>query len=641
MATVGSLVVNLLGNTQQFRAEFSQVPNMLRGVTGQILSLIGVGGGLAGMGKGLQLAATAEQASVAFEVLTGSVSATKKILGELQQYSDKSPYSLSGTTESTRLMLNFGIAVSEVIPDLKMIGDIAGGDEQKLLSLSLAFGQSASAGRLMGQDLNQMINAGFNPLVEISKRTGESMAMLKARMEAGAISTAEVKQAFVDATSEGGRFYGMTERQSGTMAGLWSTLRDTIDGVLRDIGVQLVKTFDLRKTLSDGIASLQSWAFYIRSAGNDLIVVGGIVVGFVAGLAAVKLALFAAAQAQAVLLALSGPKGWAMLAAGIFGAVVVSQQLIMMFDGQSAALNKVADSAKGATTAIDRMSSVKPGMTALAAELENLARIEEELKKTNLTPTYKKGLEKNKAVTETRVDALSAVSQAKPDLRPVDFLKQKLLDLKAAGKFDVFHGAEIDAQIGKLSGATEKIESLKDKINGLSQIDLDAKKLLSDGATEQQVAEFRRLSTEAQAAADRMKQLDREADLNKRGAERIAAMRDEIDLLNGSATRAQITMREMAREGFSQQQIDEAAKLQEQLDKLKDEGKKADKQGGGSKASLAGTAEAASVMLRGVASNGADPTAQASLVVQQKLLVAAEQTRDALKGANEPRTADI
>ena len=192
-----------------------------------------------------------------------------------------------------------------------------------------------------------------------------------------------------------------------------------------------------------------------------------------------------------------------------------------------------------------------------------------------------------------------------------------------------------------MSGATEKIESLKDKINGLSQIDLDAKKLLSDGATEQQVAEFRRLSTEAQAAADRMKQLDREADLNKRGAERIAAMRDEIDLLNGSATRAQITMREMAREGFSQQQIDEAAKLQEQLDKLKDEGKKADKQGGGSKASLAGTAEAASVMLRGVASNGADPTAQASLVVQQKLLVAAEQTRDALKGANEPRTADI
>jgi tape measure domain-containing protein len=121
-----------------------------------------------------------------------------------------------------------------------MITDIAAGDSQKLEGMTRAFGQMSGAGRLMGQDLNQMINAGFNPLQEISKRTGESMAVLKKRMEDGQISVDEVKQAFVDATSTGGRFAGMNDRMSQTTAGQYAKLKSEVEMLAIAMGTTLL-----------------------------------------------------------------------------------------------------------------------------------------------------------------------------------------------------------------------------------------------------------------------------------------------------------------------------------------------------------------------------------------------------------------
>ena len=110
------------------------------------------------------------------------------------------------------------------MPNLKALGDIAMGDRNKLNSLTLAFSQMTASGRLMGQDLLQMINAGFNPLSEISRKTGKSIGVLKEEMEKGKISAEMVTQAFYSATQAGGQFHGMTEKMGQTAAGKWSTL---------------------------------------------------------------------------------------------------------------------------------------------------------------------------------------------------------------------------------------------------------------------------------------------------------------------------------------------------------------------------------------------------------------------------------
>lgn len=169
--------------------------------------------------KSVRLAVEVEQASAQFEILTGSVNNARLMMQQLRDFSDRSPITFSGAQDAAKTMLAFNIPVQEVTANLKMLGDISGGNQQRFEMLSLAFAQMSAAGRLMGQDLLQMINTGFNPLQEISRQTGESLVDLKKRMEQGGISADEVRKAFVSATSEGGKFAGLSDRLAETMGG--------------------------------------------------------------------------------------------------------------------------------------------------------------------------------------------------------------------------------------------------------------------------------------------------------------------------------------------------------------------------------------------------------------------------------------
>lgn len=81
-----------------------------------------------------------------------------------------------------------------------------------------------------------MINAGFNPLQQISEKTGKSIAQLKKEMSAGAISAQMVQQAFIDATSEGGKFFNMSQNAAGTINGQISMLQDALDTMFNELG---------------------------------------------------------------------------------------------------------------------------------------------------------------------------------------------------------------------------------------------------------------------------------------------------------------------------------------------------------------------------------------------------------------------
>jgi tape measure domain-containing protein len=169
--------------------------------------------------KSINLASQVEDATIAFEVLTGSAKDGQLLFEQIRKFAAESPVTFSNAAEATKTMMSFGVAAQDVQKNLQMLSDVTGGNNDRFKMLSLAFSQTTAAGRLMGQDLLQMINAGFNPLQQISKTTGESMIELKKRMEDGGISAQEVRQAFMDATSEGGMFHGMTDRLAETVSG--------------------------------------------------------------------------------------------------------------------------------------------------------------------------------------------------------------------------------------------------------------------------------------------------------------------------------------------------------------------------------------------------------------------------------------
>ena len=213
--------------------------------------------------KSINLASEVEDATIAFEVLTGSAKDGALLFEQIRKFAAESPVTFSGAAQAAKTMMSFGVAAQDIQKNLQMLSDVTGGNNERFKMLSLAFSQTSAAGRLMGQDLLQMINAGFNPLQQISKTTGESLVELKKRMEDGGISADEVRRAFVDATAEGGMFNGMTERLAGTISGKLNIALSDLEQKAAAAGKamapligQLLDAFNRLKPVLDAIVNL-------------------------------------------------------------------------------------------------------------------------------------------------------------------------------------------------------------------------------------------------------------------------------------------------------------------------------------------------------------------------------------------------
>lgn len=207
---------------------FSSLKSSLMSIPGMALLTNPYALAAGAVGAITKIGAEAEQTSVAFTTLVGSETKAKGMLDEIAKFAAASPFGKLDLTENAKTMLNFGVETGKVLPLLKQLGDISGGNKDRLQSLSLVLGQVSAAGRLQGQDNLQFINAGFNPLQELAKMTGKSYAELQDKMSKGQITFENVTQAIRHATGAGGKFFGMMDKQSQTAAGKFATVKDIV-----------------------------------------------------------------------------------------------------------------------------------------------------------------------------------------------------------------------------------------------------------------------------------------------------------------------------------------------------------------------------------------------------------------------------
>jgi tape measure domain-containing protein len=192
------------------------------------------------LGDAINKAANFQQLETSFNVLIGNTTLAKTFLQDLVSFADKTPFTITGLAEASKTLISFGMVSSEVLPAISMLGDVAQGNEENLKLLAEAFGKVNSSGRLTGEELRSMVHNGFNPLEDISQKTGKSMGELRKEMEKGNITSAMVAEAFKSSTSEGGRFFDMTKKQSLTFNGVMSTMQDTVDGLYRRFGRPII-----------------------------------------------------------------------------------------------------------------------------------------------------------------------------------------------------------------------------------------------------------------------------------------------------------------------------------------------------------------------------------------------------------------
>lgn len=214
--------------------------------------------------SGLDYNAQMESYLTNFKVMLGDEQLAAEKLEEIRRMAASTPFSLSDLTEGTQTILQFGVAADDTTGVLKRLGDISLGNADKLQTLVRAYGKMSSAQKVTLENVNMMIDAGFNPLNQICDATGESMSALYKRISDGKVSFNELEAAVAAATSEGGQFYNGMLEASQTFNGRLSTLKDNVaaltgeltSGLFSALGDIIVKANELVVSITEDDAKM-------------------------------------------------------------------------------------------------------------------------------------------------------------------------------------------------------------------------------------------------------------------------------------------------------------------------------------------------------------------------------------------------
>lgn len=325
MNSIGDMIVRIVGDNVQFDSSIDNSESKLNkfgdsaSKVGRSLSLF-VTTPLIGLGvAAVKSSAQMEMLETSFSTMLGSASKAATLMADLKDMAAKTPFETTDLANVTKSLLQYGVAANDILPTLQMLGDVSGGNAAKFAGLSYQYAQMIAAGRLLGTDLRSMVNNGFNPLQEISRTTGESMATLQEKMSKGAITTQMVSAAFKSATSEGGKFYNGMNAASQTMEGLISTLKDDLGALGRSFADQFIPM------LKNGVKELSALA-------QKFTALDGGTKNFILGIAGITVAL-----GPALVIIGTGIKLYQALSLGLAGTAAATNASTAAF-----ALNKIA-----------------------------------------------------------------------------------------------------------------------------------------------------------------------------------------------------------------------------------------------------------------------------------------------------------
>lgn len=199
-----------------------------------MLPFFAAGGMALGAVKAIQEADQLKRTLIDLSVLMDNNEAgAEKLVKQFQQLARKTPLATKQLAEGARQLMSFGRSATKVRDDLERIGIIAGGDPERFRLLVKAFGDVTAAGKLAGQEMRQFTNQGFNPLLVMAEKTGESYESLRRKMEEGAFTAEMTSQTIVFAAEN------MSDRLTksmNTVSGQWSKFKGLLSEVMSGVG---------------------------------------------------------------------------------------------------------------------------------------------------------------------------------------------------------------------------------------------------------------------------------------------------------------------------------------------------------------------------------------------------------------------
>ena len=335
--------------------------------------------------SGIDYNASMESYLTNFKVMLGNEELAAEKLSELRKMAASTPFALSDLTEGTQTLLQFGIAADDTTGVLKQLGDISLGNTDKLQTLVRTYGKMSSAKKVTLENVNMMIDAGFNPLNQICEATGESMSDLYKRISDGKVSFSELQAAVSAATSEGGQFYNGMLEASQTFSGRMSTLKDNVSaltgeltsGLFAALGELVVKLNEVVTSFLDSDEKMAQLKDTIGIATAVVAAAGTAFLTYKGYVAAATIATKAHELAQAALNTVMAANPIALvvtalaaLAAGLVTAYKTSETFRNAVNSAFTAVEKIAQNAIG--TVVDWLNELVAKIRGAAAALANL-----------------------------------------------------------------------------------------------------------------------------------------------------------------------------------------------------------------------------------------------------------------------------
>ncbi len=420
--------------SKNIQNNFKKIGDKLTGVGTKMT--IGLTTPLMALGTaGVKYNAQMEDFEANLSTLLGNEDKAKAMLEDLKEMANTTPFETTDLLEATQMMLGFGLETDKTKGYLQTLGDISMGNSEKLMSLTRAFSQIGASGKATMEDINQMIDAGFNPLQIMSEKTGKSMAELREEVSDGEISFEDITEAMEDATKEGGRYYKSMEKASKTMNGKMSSALDALNTALGDL------TESLLPLATKAIEKITDWANAFTELDDEskqtILTIAGIVVAvgpvltiigklstgvsatikvfktFKSGIDTVKTALSSASNSTSIfskaISAITSPVGAVITIIGVL-AVAIGTKLYeaqkKAEEGMQAVGTAISDFYTGIESAegyLDRFNNT------LFATTEEQQELEEEMKsiQNGITQISKTASDERRAYTQAEIDQLN------------------------------------------------------------------------------------------------------------------------------------------------------------------------------------------------------------------------------------------
>ena len=317
--------------------------------------LAATGGGMVAAGTSmlgalawpLKLAANMETAQVGFEVLTGSAQTAADLVQQLNVFAAETPFQTDELNTAARMLLAFGTSAGDVVSELRMLGDVSSAIGAPLGEIAEIYGKARVQGRLFMEDINQLTGRGIPIITQLANQFGVTEDKVRELVSSGKVNFGNLQQAMQDMTGAGGQFTGMMARQSQTLAGRWSTLKDNIAAAIRPLGQALLPVVGslvsdlttVAEMIGTFIEKNQGAAIAVAGVAVSLVAMGGVLIGVGGG-------MWALVAATGVLTGLlTGLAGLVVSPWVLGGAAIVG--LLVHFDQMKTVLGTVGDALGG------------------------------------------------------------------------------------------------------------------------------------------------------------------------------------------------------------------------------------------------------------------------------------------------------